>query len=442
MKNKKWKWWMVLIPILLTAVILTVVFWDTIVMYAAPEAALTPALTNTAAQLEERFRDNPIQILVNAYNPEGKYTADVQLDTTNALVGNVSYDMTAQIDLPAHRICAEGTVGFSGSMLDLSAYLDSDFLAVSSGSLLKGSFYGITYDTFAEDIRSFPLLKLVIPDATITEWKNSISKLQEQMNKSYALPELPEITAEDMHMLILGLLTLRSDVEKEIISLQGESLECWKITYSAAGEDVKEILDYLMDTEDADDASMTASFYLFEGAVIKLDLSGTSGANSIQYSLALGKDAATAPLSLEILQNEKGSKNTYSFAVQTERGTDQYAEAWDIHWSENGVTEAFTFSYDRNTATGDMMLTIQNSDPIAVNLMATEDGFRLATDEFTKLTNVLTEDDKTAEKSCVMTVRQGAEITTPEYKNMSQWSMDDFFVLLGGLGSLIGLKWG
>ena len=38
-----------------------------------------------------------------------------------------------------------------------------------------------------------------------------------------------------------------------------------------------------------------------------------------------------------------------------------------------------------------------------------------------------------------MTIRKGSEISIPEYKNLDQWSLDDLKVLLGGIGSLIGI---
>ena len=36
-----------------------------------------------------------------------------------------------------------------------------------------------------------------------------------------------------------------------------------------------------------------------------------------------------------------------------------------------------------------------------------------------------------------MTVRKGSAITTPKYKNLDEWSLDDLLVLLGSIGGLL-----
>ena len=39
-----------------------------------------------------------------------------------------------------------------------------------------------------------------------------------------------------------------------------------------------------------------------------------------------------------------------------------------------------------------------------------------------------------------MTVRKGSAITTPKYKNLDEWSLDDLLVLLGSIGGLLGFR--
>ena len=39
-----------------------------------------------------------------------------------------------------------------------------------------------------------------------------------------------------------------------------------------------------------------------------------------------------------------------------------------------------------------------------------------------------------------MTVRKGAAITPPDYKNLDKWSLDDLLILLGSIGGLLGFK--
>ena len=106
------------------------------------------------------------------------------------------------------------------------------FAAITSEDLFKGGYYGITYDTFSSDVRSFPLLSRLIPSATLSKLDSSVEKLQVYMNRTRQIPQLPEVQEEDIHKLILGLLVLKSDVHKETLTVDGQSLECLRFDYS------------------------------------------------------------------------------------------------------------------------------------------------------------------------------------------------------------------
>ena len=41
---------------------------------------------------------------------------------------------------------------------------------------------------------------------------------------------------------------------------------------------------------------------------------------------------------------------------------------------------------------------------------------------------------------CIRDSRKGSAITTPKYKNLDEWSLDDLLVLLGSIGGLLGFK--
>ena len=72
-KNRSW----LLIPVSAVIVFLTIItvtFWDTVVLYVAPKAVLNTALIHAVEALENRFREDPIWILLGAAEPKGKYT--------------------------------------------------------------------------------------------------------------------------------------------------------------------------------------------------------------------------------------------------------------------------------------------------------------------------------------------------------------------------------
>lgn len=435
--SKKQKWWLFLIPVLLAIMVLTGIFWDEILIRAAPQTVLMSALKETFSALEERFEDEPMLLLAKNVDPEGRYTADLTMDTSYQLLGQTSYDMTVQIDLPSQQVLAEGVIGNAGKDLALSLYLDQNFLAVSSQELLQGNYYGITYDTFAEDIRSIPMLRFLIPEATLQEWTDSIQGVQERMNQEYAIPEFPEISESDLQKAILGVLAFPCKVTQENVPINGAELACHKLTYSASGATVCEILGTIMDTQGASEGTVSASFYLYEKKLVRVGFDGVAGEKQVAYSLLLGTDALADPLTLQIVQTGNGNREETTVNVETQRREQVLYQKWSICQTEKQTN----LSYHWNPETGDMELLLDSmQEPITLNLAETEMGFRIVTEDFAELLNALDTEKKDREAiSCTMTLQKGTSIEAPAYKNLDQWSLEDLLTLLDGIGSLLGL---
>ena len=428
MKRKLSLLCLLLCVFLLAAMILTVVFWDSVALVIAPKAVLTTALSDAFTKLEERFEDSPLWIVAEGYDEGGCNTIQMQLDTANDLVGEIKYDMKVQTDEANHQILAEGTAKTSRNQLNLSVYANPEFVALTSAELLQGGYYGIQYDTFAADIRSFPLIGLLIPDVTIQEWYRSLKSVQVFMSRDYTLPEFPDITEEDMKMLMLGILALRSDVTKTEISIGANTLPCRKITYSEAGDRVSEVLKYILDTTGQEGGEITASFYLYEKALVKVELTGTAGDNKVHCEILSGTDIQADDLAISFAKVENGSVSDLSVVVHTKREGERYSET--ISMNEMAI------SYDWNPNSGDMKLYLPNKEPVALILEEAEAGFQVVTQDLAVLLDI----NSNAQCRCIMSVAKGSEVEEPHYKNMDQWSFQDLMVLLGGVGSLIGFR--
>lgn len=430
---------MILILLAVAAVILAVVFWKSIAIYLMPKAALTTALSNTVSQLDERFRYNPIRNMLGVYDREGRYTAQAELKTSNDLLGEITYDMTVQTDMSGHQLMAEGTAAFSGQDLALALYMNGDYMAVSSDELLNGNYYGITYNTFASDLESFPLVKYLIPGTTVQKWEESLKSLQNLMNRSY---EAPEITESDVRMLFAGILLLDSKVDREEVLLNGQTYACHKITYSAGGKEVKEVLSHILDTSGADSAEITACFYVHQNIVVKLEIAGAAGENRVSYVLTLGENALTDVLTLTEERFEKGETCHVTLTVDTQLSGYHYMENLDMVRTANGIKQSDSITYDWDSGSGDMIFGWNNGMPIRLNLTQNEEGIRLISEDFAQLTALLLQSEKetSAEISGIVTLSKGSSVEAPIYKNMDTWSMEDLITLLTGIGSLIGFQ--
>lgn len=416
---KKKKWLLLLIPAVLLLAAALVWF-----LYLSPRMTLSNAADDALSKLEQRLAESPVPILAKGYDESGRNTTSLALTVSDG----VQYDMQVQTDLTSNQILADGTIRIDGKALNLSAYLDKEFAAITSEDLFKGGYYGITYDTFSSDVRSFPLLSRLIPSATLSKLDSSVEKLQVYMNRTRQIPQLPEVQEEDIHKLILGLLVLKSDVHKETLTVDGQSLECLRFDYSATGEQAGTLLGYLMDTGGLSQGDIDASFYLYGKTLVAVRCDGRAGENRAALRLDLGLDAAQGDVSIAVEKLENGEKSAFSYKIGA-RGAD------GAH-TETAAFGTQSISCDWQPKTGDMVLTLPGKSPISLNLSQAQDGFQIQTKDFAALIGINSQKgfDST------MTVRKGSAITTPKYKNLDEWSLDDLLVLLGSIGGMLGFK--
>lgn len=454
----KRKWWIIPLAIVCIAAILIGVFWEEVAVHAAPKAVLTTAISNTIDELKTRMEGSPLPMLAGTIDQNGQNTIVMDLQTSDELLGDVSYDMTLRTDASNQKISADGTVTAKGTTLDLSVYLDTDFAALTSQSLLKGSFYGITYDSFSEDIRGNKILPFLIGEQRISEWEASVSGLQDDMEQMQVI-KIPQISEKDLQTLALGIIALKADVSCEDQVLNGERVRVHKISFSADGSDLTAAMDYLLqegilkdntmiagfaDRLKADpDTQLFASFWVYEGSVLKAVCEiGAGEKDRDLLELAMGADAAVDPLTFRIISN---SGETLSVSSHAAYDTDRYSEHLEIEKTSGAEQKQWVVDYDWNRSSGDALLVLKNAaaeSRIDVNFVSTDTGFRLQTDKFEAIMDFLDpkEGEPRTQSRCTMSVSKGTDVETPEYKNLNRWSMEDLLILLGGIGSLFGLN--
>lgn len=438
MTEHKRKWWIIPVVLVLAAVLLLGIFWDAAAVHLAPKAVLTATLTNTFARLEHRFAGSPLLILGRGLNADGKNTIQLSLDTTDDLLGDMAYRMNIQTDGIAGAAFAEGTVTTKGNILDLSLYMDGEFAAISSDSLLEGNYYGITYDTFSEDIRKNQLLAFMLGEKTIVEWEESVADLQVQMNRSYTMPE---ISQNDISMAMVGILALKAQVEQETLNLNGNELECFAVRFHAEGSEIKAAAEHAqveLPFAINEDSKLTASFYIYEDLVVQARLTVT-GPEGCELVLTLGDEPEGDDLTLKAVIHHSNSTQSYEAVVHTTSDESIYSERLRLSKTENGEQESTEIYYDYTPASGEAKLR-RDGREVELILTAAEEGFNLQTKDFEGLASILTGDEDDGNSPATITVTKESDISVPKYKNFDQWSMEDLLTLLGGIGSLFGLK--
>ena len=433
MSNKNLHWWWIILPLMAVALILVAVFWNTVMIYCAPKAVLTKALTDTAHELEERFRLNPLRNVMDLYSPQGQYTASLELTTVTDKLGEVVCDLNVHTDAVNHQLLAEGTINFSNTDLDLSLYLNQDYMAVSSQDLVKGAYYGVTYDTFLEDMDRFPLIKAMIPKNTLSAWLDSLENIQALMRRSY---EVPQISTDNLHLLLAGILLLDCDVSRG----EWRDIDCYQITCSASGPEIQTLLGYVLETTSSVDAQIISDFYLFEQRLIGFQLQGIAGENMVVYSLDLG-EMPMAPLHLTEKRVEGGQERDTVLSMQTEVNGPVYQETirWNVEKDES--EDHVDVSYSWNSNNGDMILSWNQEMPVQLNLKRNQQGLQIITEDFAYLLKLLQKREGIPQKdiSGILILSPGAPLEAPSFMNLDRWSTQDLLTLLKGLGNLLGI---
>ena len=445
----KRKWWLVAASAL-AALGISLCFFGVRVRIA-PRLVLYGALNDAFDQLEARFEDSPGHMLLDVYNPQGFYRADLQLETKMALVGPVRYDMDMQIQLQPRRVLGSGTVYAGKKALDLSVYMDGDFAAVSSEGLAEGNLYGICYDTFSQDVQRKDVLSFLIGEETLAGWEKSVSSLDAFMSRETALPQL---SRSDLRAALFAVLTLDPQVSREKLRGNGEQSSVHAITFRATGRQIAEaakphreelspeITAWIDQIKDDPEFYIEAVFYLNRGTLVQLQASLKSSEGSCQITAGLGEPDERQVLSLifEIAEGEKQAR--FVLSVENTVNREAYQEKIQFSATKNGMDQTYCvdYTYDLSSGEMDMNLTKNGKESrIRMHLAGEGEKLTITTQDITPLLNLFREKPMKTPAVCTLTLMQGTEIAVPEYRNLDQWSLEDLWTLIKGLGSLIGI---
>lgn len=437
MKKGKVKYW---IPALLMLLALAAIFGGFAGRKIIFKSKLTSALNQVFSQLGKRFEDDPLLIVAKCYDPEGKYSTHMEAVARQELLGTITYNMTIDVDSKTHQIRTDGTAQSGKQTVDLLLYLDPDFMAVSSGELVAGEYYGITYDSFTSDLRKIPMLDFIVNDAVLERWDASIQEIQEKVSQEYPLPQLPELREEEIRKLLLGIAAMPCQLQKSEIIMDGKTLACTELDYTIGGEQIGRVLSKLIGDGYTGSTDVICSFYLYEDSLVRVAFSSAAGEDPFRYCVDLGLDPLHDPLSLT---GNYGTSQSLSATVSTQSAENRYAESWDIHTVSEGKEQDHSFAFDWEPHSGLLNFRCGKlSAPLSLILQGNENGLRLETKDLGFLIGLLLQEEEahSSQISGVLTISKGAAIEAPAYKNLDAWSMQDFLTLLAGVGSLMGIR--
>jgi len=431
---KKKRWWLIPAAFISAVLLIAALFWQTLLLYIAPNLVLAGALKDRLSELETRLSASPISVLARGFDPDGRNQVDLQLQTENELIGPVRYDMHLQVVQNPRRILATGRAAFQSKEMDLSVYLDNEFAAVSSEGVLNGNYYGLRYDTFSQDIRSNKWISLLIGESVLRSWESKIDSLQRIMQGT---SELPDVSGIDFKNLAMGVLALDADVERHTIDSNGKKEVYHVISYEASGAEIASGLAYLNIESPAmlsPDDEVEISFWMQDGQICKAELDTEERGVELYWGIA--PVAAVSPDDLYVQYFDDGSIRTMH--IRSVRSANILQET--ITYTADQKAE---IAYQWNASSGDLSINVDakgENTQLELKLVPKETGFSLQTEDFGALMQLLTDTQIFQNNPCTMTVTKGSDFETPEYKNFVDCSLEDLLTLLSGIGSLIGIK--
>jgi hypothetical protein len=441
----------VALTLFLAILVCVACYWHVIAVYIAPRAVLGNALNQALGLLESRFANSPIHLVAQSLDPEGEQRAALQLEMEQKYLGPVRYDMTLHTQLGPNRVLARGNVITGGKMLDLSLYLDENLTAISSEGLAGGNYYGITYDTFSQDIRSRPILAALIGDSKLREWEDSVSSLADTFSREI---RLPEFTAGDIRTALFGALALKPQVQR-ISTPAGGTVKSEAISFCATGQAIAEMAAPYRDNlspellamvdqwKEDSQAAINVTFLLNKGKLVEIHVNLESSAGNTRIFATIGSDPTTEPLVLDLRTKTGEDVRDTRLQIDTVSNEETYHEKLTITQTRNRERSEFSLDYLFDLSTGETDLTIRCDDHKArlrMNLSGEGDTLTIRTQDLSPLLNLFLKKTLESPAICTLTIAPGAEFATPAYRNLDQWSAEDLLEILAGFGGLLGLK--
>lgn len=415
MKTKKKALWVMLAAVVAIWLAFVWFYRDVLVMYIAPQAALGDAIRNTCTELEAYYQETPFPILLKGYDSEGKQSVHMELRPTAG--SEPRGELQLQVDLKNNQILLEGSLPDQPKLGNISLYMSRDCAALTSGALLGGGYYGITYETFPQDLRSIPLVSFLVSGKLIDQWEGEVNALQKKMDFHVNLPQVPEVNLEPLKMAPSALWLMRGKVSAETIDVDGQMRSCYKVTYHVKEETARRVWEQIAEAPFPEGTSLCLTCWLHQKELVKLDLTAQIGQE--RMSCLLTRNADGNAFSLDLAAS--GSQIAMSTRAEGEWRSDVFR------------LDGKVYAYQWNRGTGDLVLTLPGSPPVPVNLTEAEGGFQVESAELDKLvpTQLL------SGRICTATITRGAAITQPEFKNLSQWSLEDLLIFLNGVWTVI-----
>ena len=253
-KKKSYKWILIIGIPAAVAVLVTLTLLFLFFRNVSPLLTVGRALTNLGTEVEERFDNTVFKALpmLSKVLEDGTLTADFNYKA-DIIGGFTSADIGGSIKLSSNTTTREFALGASadlyGEAVDLDVYMNKERLALRTG-ILGDRFYGITYDTFRDDIRNFGR-RIFLDDETMDMLADIVDQINEMMNRE----DIDEDDALEIYSEVFSdfIRNLNVSSRRAHIETDGERIRCTGVEIIISKGAIAELLNGLYDMLDNDE---------------------------------------------------------------------------------------------------------------------------------------------------------------------------------------------
>lgn len=463
--------------------------WTPISVFLFPKLALTQAFVNTRKDLNERFEGTPFALIRTAYDSTGQNTIHLSADYYDNYLGTITASGTVQTDTTAREASVSVGVEAFNRPFFINTFMDADKMAINCQQLTDARYYGIVYDTFAEDLRNNQVLYNFLGEERVSQVDSYLKIIDTIMSPEQNKNADGSSTGTDaMEILKSYILELNPKPGMQTISLDGTERHCYTMTVTMSEAEFGKLLEdtihliaddtalehayvsqnsgagdpgwgsiidsaqaYAQELQHSGEGSVTFVFYLYSNRIVKAEVTYTSlgaghdGTGSV--NITLGEN----PVSDDIILSAESNFGNDIVAVDARLNTNQedalIREALGITLDQNGERTVYTLDYSWSSIDGALWIsagyTAADLDtPVSFQMngriTALENGFEIQLPEFGSYLAAYQAAKKGREPkelNCVLTlsITAGCEIAQPEFIDLASMNAFQIYELISGL---------
>jgi len=250
-EGKKRKLWKIIVPVASAVVVIAIAAIFIFMFTNSPLRVATSSLSNVGDEFEQRIEDTPLEMFEMLSDSLTDGSVTVAFDYTTFLMA-MNGAITLHSDEEYGEYAIEASMAIYGIEFDLDMHFNSESMAARI-SQIDDNFYGIVFETFWDDFRSFSNL-LGLTRQEVDEVAEMIDAYERWLSTIDDASE-HDIMAGYRAFLTSVMSRMEVDSNRIDFELDGESVTVRKINFIMSAELLVEVLNEYVDAMEENEYS-------------------------------------------------------------------------------------------------------------------------------------------------------------------------------------------